>query len=263
MLAAALAAPPPALVAAPLLDARKGASAARAFGAYVRQQCPPSAPASTIPANGDADTSAAWPCGLGDSAATPIACGSFSAPGADEVVLVAANGLDWAAGDQTLVVMRDAGKGYRYAGTSGKGHGFVAQTRIQVAGARDALFLCDRSGHQGLYPSRCGFLGEGTFGASPDHARDDELALLTNEACGPSASVLLGKVGVSGSDLTVELVVETSVREQLLDEDTTSGCSKQTKVTRRSYTLAYRFDGTRFRRRAPVPAEVRRIAERY
>jgi hypothetical protein len=208
----------------------------------------------------------------------PLASGAFLQAGADEVLLQVFLGFGGTGGAYTLAVMRAAGPRYRFVRHILTGSRFEPRMRLALPGHPDVLFLCDLGGHMGDYRGHCGFLGHGSFayptrppplatiaGAAAippaDPALADELDLIQHMACGPSSSVELGKVAARDGLITVELVVEESVRSPG-PEESQDFCTLKTSASKSTFPIEYRYDGKRFRRLAPVPAKVRQIVER-
>jgi hypothetical protein len=206
-----------------------------------------------------------------------LASGSFFEPKADEVLLDVPSGLDRAAGEDILALMRADGTGYRLIRHMLAGNPLGATLRLSVPGSRDVLMLCRHSGNMGVYPSICGFLGQGTFREGADSedgaAAQNEIPLLAVTTCGPAASVQLGKITLQGDRLSVGLVVEESRLEPNGPDEASdhSVCSKATQRRERRFTVPFEVDtnGTtsgdhaRVRRMTPIPREVASILSRY
>jgi len=209
---------------------------------------------------------------------TPLATGALLEAGADEVLLQVLTGRAVAEGEQSLAVMRDRGRGYRFVRHMFAAERFEARLRLVAPGARDVLFLCEHRGLGGVYPGSCGFLGRGSFrepakrlptAANPsreaplDAGDQQELALLEIKpaACGPFASVSLGDVAVHEDRLRVELVVHQGVMGRGR-QDAEGSCNQPTKNARRTFTMEYQFDGKRFHLATPIPPAVREVLDR-
>ena len=211
------------------------------------------------------------------AAVKALASGSFFEPKADEVLLDVPSGLDRAAGEDILALMRADGTGYRLIRHMLAGNPLEATLRLSVPASLDVLMLCRHSGNMGVYPSICGFLGEGTFreGAAPDDgaSAQNEIPLLVVTRCGPAVSVQLGKITLQGGRLSVGLVVEESRLEPTGPDEASdrSVCSKATQRHERRFTVPFEVDATsttsldhaRVRRMTPIPREVASILSRY
>jgi hypothetical protein len=208
---------------------------------------------------------------------TALASGALLEPGADEVLLQVLTGRSVAEGEQSLVVMRDRGRGYRFVRHMLAAERFEARIRLVAPGARDVLFLCEHSAVAGAYPGNCGFFGRGSFGepgkrlptmANPsreallDASDQHELALLVIGAgCGPFASVSVGDVAAHEDRLRVDLVVHQGfmVRARHAAE---GSCNQPTKNARRTFSMEYQFDGKKFRLATPIPPAVKEVLDR-
>jgi hypothetical protein len=250
-----------------LLDTARGARAQAAYRAWLTELC-------KRPESADR-TRALSDFGLADDACLvvdggrPIASGAFLEAGADEVLLVVPSGRDAAAGNSTFAVMRKNGASadYRLATHMVLARGLSAHARLASAGGSDILFVCADAGNQGYYPSRCGFLGLGSFrqgsaALDPDQAFSDELDLLAIDslACGAHASVVLGDITLAGDKLQVALVV-TRVTQEKAAGDQAGDCSERVAKGTERFAVDYRFDGTRLRRATPVPPEVVKVLQ--
>ena len=208
---------------------------------------------------------------------TPLASGALLEAGVDEVLLQVLTGRSVAEGEQSLAVMRDRGRGYRFVRHMLAGERFEARLRLAAAGAADVLFLCQHRGLGGVYPGTCGFFGRGSFRqpgkrlpttANPgrevllDASDQQELALLDIGAgCGPFASVGVGVAAAQEDRLRVELVVHQGIMGRGR-QDAEGSCSEPTKDARRTFTMEYRFDGKMFRLATPIPPAVREVLDR-
>src|SRR5262249_48172532 len=143
--------------------------------------------------------------------AKAFSAGSFSAAGADEVLLDVHNGRSRAEGYQSLAVMGHARDGVTLRRLMLRVGQFTASKRFVGPGATDILFMCRRYGAQGVYSGQCGFFGRGSFYESlkappvatfqdpnpepadvPEqraYAGNNELTLRALVTCGPSWSV--------------------------------------------------------------------------
>jgi hypothetical protein len=224
-------------------------------------------------------------CSSANAPAVPVASGAFVKSGTDEVLLQVGNGRRWPADGQSLALMRDDGRGYRFVEHMLRASSFKPLVRFTTPNGRDALMLCRVPGPLDPPTGVCGFLGQGSFGGtaqsiegdtpcaggdiieSPESAdrrgqRDleaavadpNEIALDSGPKCGRGRSVALGKVEPRGGRLFVNLVVEESLREPGPEDlDGSSGCSRVTTTARQPLTIEYAFDGVGFRRTAPIP----------
>jgi len=208
---------------------------------------------------------------------TPLASGALLEPGVDEVLLQVLTGRSVAEGEQSLAVMRDRGRGYRFVRHMLAGERFEARLRLVAAGARDVLFLCEHRGLAGVYPGSCGFFGRGSFREpgrrlpttanpsreeGPDASDQQELALLDIGAgCGPFASVSVGNVAAHEDRLRVELVVDHGIMGRGR-QDAEGSCNQPTKNARRTFSMEYQFDGKKFRLATPIPPAVKEVLDR-
>lgn len=215
----------------PLLDADKGR---RAVAAYPRREAAPRA----------------------------LSSGSFTAPGADEVLLSVSTGLARAAGDHALALMRFSKGRYRLVETWLVANDiFSARLRLAIRGGRDALILCHQGGQQGLYRGSCGFFGQGGFAKQAttldDNAADVPTGFVT--ACGAGRSVSLGSVSLRGNTVRFEVELERFVRSADQRQGEHAGgdyCSHVRTTERKRYAIDYRYAATGFRRSAPIPAAI-------
>ena len=208
---------------------------------------------------------------------TPIASGALLEAGADEVLLQVLTGRSVAEGEQSLAVMRDRGRGYRFVRHMLAGERFEVRLRLVAAGARDVLFLCERRGLGGVYPGSCGFFGRGSFREPgkrlpttanpsrevlPDASDQQELALLDLGAgCGPFASVSVGAVAAHEDRLRVELVVHQGIMGRGR-QDAEGSCNQPTKNARRTFSMEYQYDGKKFVLATPIPPAVKEVLNR-
>jgi hypothetical protein len=173
--------------------------------------------------------------------------------------------------------MRGDGKSYRLVkhlpiGGLGVGNRFEARLRLSTQSRRDVLLLCESGGAQGVYPTRCGFFGRGTFAeptsrppaianpapeAAGDSGRDDELELVSMRTCGPTASVEWSKITSRADRLVVDVDVVDSTRVAIGDEGPWD-CGKETDRASRRFSIEYKFDGASFHRVTPIPPEITR-----
>jgi len=216
-------------------------------------------------------------CPRAKAAGYAIASGSFSKVGADEALIVAANGKSIAEGDYALILMGRDDR-YRIRRILVNGHAFSALARARIAGSRDVLFICQQGGEQSDYRGRCGFLGRGSFHApglptSPlaiepypndneKYAAKNELALRRIVECGRAPAVEIGKVEARGDHLIVQLVVENAVYTRSLSPDGGGSCDHATRRRRRMFDIAYQLERGGFRRVTPIPAAVKQVLNR-
>ncbi len=203
-----------------------------------------------------------------DTAGEALASGSFAQPGADEVVLSVPSGMDRAAGDHALaLVRRRDGASYQLVRPMVFGNDrFEARARVTTVSGRDVLMVCNPHGQQGVYPSTCGFFGSGSFRpmAGDNAGVNDEIALIDVTACGPGASVRLGDLTLQGRRLHVELVVDHFRRERDLSaEGNGDVCSRKVSGARSPFDVAYEIDGDRPRRVTPMPKEIVDVLKQY
>jgi hypothetical protein len=248
-----------------LLDAARGAAAKAAYDAWFAERC--KAPASADRARALALVGLADDACLIPTAGAPVASGALLAAGADEVLLVVASGRAAAEGDHTFALMRKHGDTYRLATHLVLARGLRALTRLTTADGKDLLVVCADAGNMGYYPSRCGFLGFGSFrqGAEtlpPDEAFADEFELLAVDAaaCGTHASVDLGTIALHGDILRVELVL-TRVLQQKAPADSPDVCTRRTSVGPERFRVDFDLRGSRPRRTTPIPPAVTKVLE--
>jgi hypothetical protein len=214
-------------------------------------------------------------CEKTDFSARPLASGSFTAGGADEVLLEVWNGAA-ALAPNTVALMRLDGKSYRLVthlaiGNSPAGNRFDPKLRLMAPKRKDVLFLCEAGGMQGLYTGTCGFLGQGSFRepikqqpttanpspeAPTDAARAEEIQFVDVQTCGPVTTVELGKVSARADRLLVDLVVVDAIAEHAAGEEDSAYCSRKTERKERRFTVEYKFDDGGYKRLAPIPADV-------
>jgi hypothetical protein len=261
---------------APILDQPKGERAAAAFRASVAALCAEmKGGRDARPARFSWDQLGVSPsaedallCGDAPPGATPLASGSFLAAGEDEVLLDVDTRASWAAGDHGLLVMRQKDGAFRPVRLMGSSNGFRARARIVVPGRTDVVMVCEDHGHMGLYPSTCGFLGQGGFravkaGALKTSAGRGGLPLGFTTLCGPTAAISLGKIALSGHRLDVEVVVEEAVLERNPKEDDEDSCSKRTAKPGQSFDIVYDIGGKSVRRVTPIPRGMTEVADRF
>ncbi len=308
---AAPAEPParPALQIAPLLDAEKGQRAVAAYARFLDRLCnslwatldgKPMRPQyqarnhdverSPAPHSGNAEArlkrvgldgaDELQLCTESKPNHQPIASGAFFGPGADEVLLVVWRGTAAMEGANTLAVMRNTGEGYQFVTHMLAVTQLVAKLRLTTPEGRDLLMMCDTSGHGGLYPSTCGFLGHGSF-SKPRRSRElptiekpdpdpgsepgvhDELTLIDVTECGPAGTVRLGSTTVRADRLLVELLVDDFMLVPAPKVDAEGQCSKRTKVKSQRFTIEYRLEAKRLRRTTPIPRAVTDLLARF
>lgn len=264
---------------APVLDENHGSRAARDYEDFRRNFCNSMAKARSAPPElleREGLPRGGNPMRLCNNAQSEaIASGSFFEALADEVLVEVPNGEAAAFGDRTLALMRMNGGHYHLIRHLLASQRFTAPFRALVPGHVDVLMLCGRSGNMGLYPSTCGFLGEGTFRPDATEADDrfaaaNEIQLVAVSVCGPQTWVELGSVRLEGDRIAAPLVV---VRARLAakEPDETHDCS--TQLGRRETVFSIDFEVTgqdmaghgkgRVRRVTPVPREVSSVLERY
>jgi hypothetical protein len=260
----------------PILDGPKGARAAADYRASLDRFCRPSThggdaanPAPLRKAGLAPDASLARLCASAD-AARPLASGSVTAPGADEVLLEVASGRDVAAGERTLALMRGGNPGYRLARYLFSGAGFDVPARLSTPGHPDILMLCERGGNMGVYPTSCRFLGRGQFQPEPSESAtragsEDELRLIRITACGPGASVTLGKISQRNRTLLVELIVEKFVLEPAAPDEVADGpyCTGKRVEAANRFVVKYELAATGVHRSTPIPPEAEAVLARY
>jgi hypothetical protein len=210
-----------------------------------------------------------------DEQPEPIASGSFSKHDADEVLLVVSSGADAAWGERTLAFMRAEGTHYRLVRHLLVSSRFEARLRVLVPRDPDVLMLCSHRGNMGLYPSECGFLGQGSFredanDADGEFAAKNELQLVGVSACGSRDWVELGDVTLQDRRISVGLVVVKAVMvPKGLDEG--HYCSKETRRHEKRFTITFaivpsvgdRHGTGRVRRLTPIPREVMNVLNLY
>jgi hypothetical protein len=272
---------------APLLDKAKGERAAEAYKKFRRALCaelsalrgrPVVAKGRLEEVGLDGVEEDHLCSGVVSLRGTPLASGALLEAGADEVLLQVLTGRSVAEGEQSLAVMRDRGRGYRFVRHMLAGERFEARLRLVAPGVRDVLFLCERRGLGGVYPGSCGFFGRGSFRepgkrlpttANPsrdvllDASDQQELALLDIEAagCGPFARVSVGDVAAHEDRLRVDLVVHQGIMGRG-PQDAEGSCHQTTKNARRTFSMEYQFDGKKFRLATPIPPAVKEVLDR-
>ena len=200
-----------------------------------------------------------------DTAGEALASGSFEQPGADEVVLAVPSGMDRAAGDHALALMRGDGTSYRLVRPMVLGNNrFEARVRVAAASDRDVLMVCNPHGQEGVYPSTCGLFGSGSFQrkAGGNAVASDEIQLVDVTTCGPGASVRLGDVTLQGQRLRLALVVERFERDDP-EGGTGDVCNRRVSRARSEFDVDYEINGDRLRRVTPMPREVVDLLKRY
>ena len=180
----------------------------------------------------------------------PFASGSFLEAGADEVLLDVASGLDGAAGNRTLAVLRADASGYRLVRHVLRSKHLTAHARVAGPGGRDALFICDGHGNMGLYPEDCGIFRERL-----------DLGLVGVTACGRASSVSLGKIQATEQGLSVEVVIEEFTRTPSGPDEAPNGfyCSKRALERKQAYPIAYAWKSDRMARITPIPKRVTNV----
>jgi uncharacterized protein len=194
----------------------------------------------------------------GDGALAALASGSFTRAGADEVLLVVPHELDFTGSpyDSTLVVMQKTAAGFRIArqtkagGTTGTT--FEVRARISGAGRPDRLYMCDRSGRQGVYPMSCGFL----YDSSPDV----QMGSVTD--CGPAVDIAPGKLRVDGDRVAVDVVVNEYVLVES-DDPKDPDCAKQTQKSSKTFVLTYQLGAKSVRLLTPIPPRIKELVEKF
>jgi hypothetical protein len=264
--------PPPR--AAPLLDKDKGARAAAAYRAAFARFCERRGEGG---AGGRASDRASvgivpWVedieglCKLKPSPRA-LASGSFLRAGADEVLLTTYSGVGAGRDGELLVMRADAQGAFRLQPWVALGGGFETHARFTVEGRADALFLCEPHGRQGLYPSDCGFFGQGAFqGQRPDvpepeqgPSTDDDLRLGFTTACGPSTAIVLHDVSLADGKIVVALVVEKVVRSAKGPDEGGDSCSVKKVISRWPVPIAYEVLAKRVRRTTPLPKRLKDV----
>jgi hypothetical protein len=271
---------------APLLDKAKGERAAAAYKKFRRALCEelsalrgrPVVAKDKLEEVGLDGVEEDHLCsGVVSLRATPLASGALLEAGVDEVLLQVLTGRSVAEGEQSLAVMRDRGRGYRFVRHMLAGERFEARLRLVAAGAADVLFVCQHRGLGGVYSGSCGFFGRGSFrqpgkrlattaNPSRDVALDagdqQELALLdVGAGCGPFASVSVGDVTAHEDRLRVELIVQQGVMGRG-HQDAEGSCNQPTKNARRTFAMEYQFDGKKFRLTTPIAPAVKEVLDR-
>lgn len=208
-------------------------------------------------------------CGSTAWSARPLASGALFSSG-QEVLLEVPSGIDGAAGERTLALMRRTDAGYRLVTHLGRGGRFEAHARIAVPGLRDVLVLCVISGRMGVQPGRCGILGQGSFSMSGAQSSrgsgdQDELGVVQFTGCGPGGAVGLGQINARDRRLWIDLVMEEFLLEPGGPDESPVGpyCSRKTVGTRKSFTVKYELDPMGIRRATPVPGDVLTVLGRY
>jgi hypothetical protein len=219
-------------------------------------------------------------CSRGMPDARALASGSFTRPGADEVLLDVENGRSRTDGDHALALMIRVGTDHGVGRILVKGHGFSALSRIRRPGIRDTLFLCQRDGSQDEYRGTCGFFNRGSFFGDMDnqhataedpypsddkevrYAAENEIPLRRVVRCGFSLSVEIGKVYRRADRLVVQLIVETLVPGGTTSPGDSGTCRQASRKQRRLFDIAYRLEEERFHRVTPLPPAVKELVER-
>lgn len=256
------------LASVPILDAAKGNQAAAEYRTIIEKACGKgSGRGQALKELGLSIEDADFVCVDFAHAAKPLASGSFVDVGADEVLIQGRSGRSWAGGDSTLALMRKEGEKYRLVQHLFNGQGFQPILRVTTPRGRDILMLCENGGHMGLYPSVCGFLGELSFehGSSAIGAamsETNEIHTLGVTLCGPQKAVKLGKIEMRNEHLYAPLFVEELLNEPE-NADETTYCSRETKQSRKMFTVEYHYDGMRFRRMTAIPKEAKDILDQY
>ncbi len=258
--------PNPAFEKVALLDAARGAAAKSAYGAWIAGNC--EAPAGTERTRALTQAGLADDACLAPAAGDPVASGALLEAGADEVLLVAASGRAAAEGDHTFALMRKHGDAYRLATHLVLARGLSAHARITTGAGTDLLLVCADAGNMGHYPSRCGFLGLGSFrkGAEtlpPDESFADELDLLTvdSAACGTHASVGLGAIALDGDALKIDLVIARALQHKA-PADRHDVCTRRTSAGTERFRVDFDLRGKHPRRTTPIPPAVIKVLER-
>lgn len=262
---------------APILDDAKGERAASDYRAFLRRSCRGVRdgvavdPAPFVKAGLHPDADLNQLCGPAAAIPTPLASGSLTAQGADEVLLEVPSGKDRAAGEHALAVMRDEGSTYQLRRYLLSGGHFEARARLLTSSGLDVLMLCERSGSMGLYPTRCGFLGQGYFRSATARRGGDvraagsgdknDLDLVQVTACGSGASVSLGTITWRERHLQVELLVEHFTLEPGAPDEVAHGpyCSKKNTGSSDRFVIEYALSASGVRRLTPIPRQVEEV----
>jgi hypothetical protein len=260
-----------AFVRVPALDEVRGRAAADRYEEARRGFC--ATPGSFANAHLTAGASRLGVCN--DVRPLPVASGSFFVAGADEVLLEVPSGEAAALGEATLALMRKQADGYRLIRHLLASETFEALLRISVPGRVDVLMLCSNRGHMGLYPSECGFLGEGSFRPDGDDAdarfaNANEVQLVTVTVCGQQAWVERGEVALQGDRIVLPLVV---VHARLRPSGPDEGyyCSVRGERRDQAFPLEFQVHGDaadahgtgRVVRLTPIPREVTAVLDLY
>lgn len=239
------------------------ASTPTATAAPVRSAAPPTPLLRVVPLlNADEGRRAAaeYPRAAADAKA--LASGSFTAAGVDEVLLTVFSGRARAAGDHALALMRFSKGRYRFVGNWLIANDtFTARLGLATRSGKDALVVCHQGGQQGLYRGSCGFFGRGGFTKGSkslgSNAADVPTGFVTQ--CGPVRSVSLGSVLLRGDAVRFELELSRFVRSSDKGKPARgSYCSHARLTGRESYAIDYRYDGTSFKRTAPIPVAIKK-----
>jgi hypothetical protein len=255
----------------PALDEVRGRAAADRYDGARRGSC----------ATPESFANAQLPVGAGrvpvcsDVHPLPIASGSFFEAGADEVLLQVPSGEATAWGDVTLALMRKQADGYHLIRHLLASQRFEAPLRVSLPGRVDVLMLCSHRGHMGLYPSECGFLGQGSFRPDGDEAdarfaNANEVQLVTVTVCGQQAWVERGDVALQGDRIIIPLVV---VHARLKPSGPDEGyyCSALGGRRDQAFPLEFQVHGDaadahgtgRVVRLTPIPHEVEAVLGLY
>jgi hypothetical protein len=271
-----LSSPPTPVVDEPLLDESRGQQAAAAYREALKALC--STPGVStgknqerlIAAGFSSDAEGSVVCLASAQYQRPLASGSLFDVGADEVLLQVPSGRSVAAGEAMLVVMRRGPSGYRRAVHLASSETFEPRFRASFRTRVDELFLCARSGRQGLYSTRCGFLGRGTFStidaqaAAVSKDAADEIDLVDTSACGPGSSVSAGDVTSQGGRMQVTLVVEEFQRTAGPDDVPGVLCSRKQSRKLERFVIEYKVDHDgHYRRQTEIPQRVTEVLTRY
>jgi len=266
-------APPGGARLVPTLDKAKGDRAVAAYVAAVTKHCTSrDAKAAVAPRAWEdvglgSDADVATLCDAGPTA-TALASGALLRPGADEVLLLVPSGQARALGEQLLVVMQANGQAFRFEQAGVLGNGFEARARVSVPGGRDIVLLCDRRGQGGLYPTLCGFLGQGSFG-EPLSATGDkiggeaELHLGWTTECGPATSLSLGPIALRDGQLAVQVLLEDAVLKAANNEEPQEECTKRTIKSKKTFSLSYALGSNGAHLATPIPEKMRKSAEKF
>jgi hypothetical protein len=260
------------LKAAPLLDKDEGARAVAAYRAAFARFCEgrggrgrggraaDRASVGIVPWVEDVETM----CKVKDPPRA-LASGSFLRAGADEVLLATYSGVGAGRDGELLVMRAGAGGAFQLQPWVALGGGFEAHARFTAEGRADVLFLCEPHGRQGLYPSQCGFFGQGAFqGQRPDMpepergpSTDDDLTLWFTTACGPSTTIVLHDVSLADGKIVVGLVIEKVARSARGSEEGRGSCSVKKVVARWPVPISYEVLATRVHRTVPLPKRLK------